>query len=70
MGLIYTEKGPKAIVNRDVCPLSMPAASLLGIPYATGFDDDPCMEVNTRDHVRMILQDGVVHLEILERTTS
>ena len=70
MGLMYTGKGPKAIVNRDVCPLSMPAASLLGVPYATGFDDDPCMEVNTGDHVRLSLQDGVVDLEILERTAS
>ena len=69
MGLIYTGKGPKAIVNRDVCPLSMPAASLLGIPYATGFDNDPCMEVNTGDRVRMSLQNGEVHLEILERTS-
>ena len=70
MGLMYTGKGPKAIVNRDVCPLSMPAASLLGVPYATGFDDDPCMEVNTGDRVRMKLLNGVVNLEILERATS
>lgn len=67
MGLIYTGKGPKAIVNRDVCPLSMPAASLLEIPYATGFDGDPCMDVNSGDRVRMSLQNGEVHLEILER---
>ena len=49
MGLIYTGKGPKGIVNRDVCPLSMPAASLLGVPYATKFDEDPCLEINSGD---------------------
>ena len=28
-GSIYTGKGPKAILNRDICPLTLPAASLL-----------------------------------------
>lgn len=31
MGLIYTGMGPLAIINRDVCPLTLPAASLLGL---------------------------------------
>ena len=37
--LIYTGMGPRAIVNRDVCPLTLPAASLLNVPYAHGFDE-------------------------------
>ena len=67
MGLIYTGKGPIGIVNRDVCPLSMPAASLLGLPYATKFDIDPCMEINSGDHVRMRLRNGEVLLEVISR---
>ena len=67
MGLIYTGKGPKAIINRDVCPLSMPAASLLGVPYATGFDHDPCMEINSGDEIQMKLDNGKVSLEIITR---
>ena len=70
MGLIYTGKGPKAIINRDVCPLSMPAASLLGVPYATGFDDDPCMEINSGDQIRMKLDNGKVSLEIISRVDA
>ena len=31
MGLIYTGYGPKAILNRDICPLTLPAASLLNL---------------------------------------
>ena len=31
MGLIYTGKGPKAIINNDVCPLTLPACSLLNL---------------------------------------
>ena len=43
MGLIYTGKGPKAIVNRDVCSLTLPACSLLDLPYSHGFSEDPCI---------------------------
>tara|TARA_B100000902_G_scaffold15351_1_gene18472 strand:- start:252 stop:1988 length:1737 start_codon:yes stop_codon:yes gene_type:complete len=67
MGLIYTGKGPVGIVNRDVCPLSMPAASLLGIPYATKFDDDPCLKINSGDEISMKLQDGKVTLDVINR---
>ena len=67
MGLLYSGKGPKAIVNRDVCPLTLPAASLLGLPYAMGFDCDPCMEINSGDLVEMTLKDGEVRLVLLER---
>ena len=67
MGLIYTGMGPRAIVNRDVCPLTLPAASLLNVPYAHGFDEDPCLEINSGDDVRMTLQDGVVQLQVVNR---
>ena len=67
MGLIYSGKGPIGIINRDVCPLSMPAASLLGIPYATKFDEDPCLEINSGDEIVMKLEDSTVRLEIIRR---
>jgi predicted aconitase with swiveling domain len=70
MGLIYTNKGPKAIVNRDVCPLTLPAASLLNVPYAHGFDEDPCMEINTGDQVEMRLENGGVVLQVVNRTAA
>jgi hypothetical protein len=70
MGLIYTGKGPKAIVNRDVCPLTLPAASLLNVPYGHGFDADPCMEINTGDEIEMQLEGGTVTLQVLNRTTA
>ena len=67
MGLMYTEMGPKVIVNRDVCPLTLPAASLLGVPYAHGFTDDPTMEVNSGDEVEISLEGGVTTLKVLNR---
>lgn len=70
MGLIYTGKGPKAIINRDVCPLTLPACSLLGVPYGHGFESDPCMQVNSGDLVEMSLVAGKVKLVILERATE
>jgi predicted aconitase with swiveling domain len=70
MGLIYTEQGPKAVVNRDVCPLTLPACSLLGLPYGHGFDDDPCMNINTGDTVEFRRTTHGVELEVLERVGS
>ena len=70
MGLIYTEKGPKAIVNRDVCPLTLPAASLLEVPYAHGFDEDPCLEINTGDEINMHLENGIVTLHVVNRAAA
>ncbi len=70
MGLIYTGFGPIAIVNRDVCPLTLPAASLLGVPYAHGFDSDPTMEVNTGDTVSLSLVEGKVSLVVESRATE
>ncbi|MBE46193.1 MAG: hypothetical protein CMB02_06065 [Euryarchaeota archaeon] len=70
MGLIYTGFGPKAIVNRDVCPLTLPAASLLGVPYAHGFEEDPTIQVNTGDEVLLSLSDGEVILRVEARSTE
>ena len=71
MGLMYRGRGPTAIVNRDVCPLSLPAASLLGLPYAHGFDEDPCLEVNDGDLVELVREaGGAVRLNVLERVTA
>lgn len=70
MGLLYTGRGPQAIVNRDLCPLSLPAASLLGLPYAHGFDEDPCLEVNDGDLVELVREaGGAVRLTVLERAS-
>ena len=70
MGLIYTGKGPMGIVNRDVCPLTLPAASLLDVPYAHGFDVDPTIEINTGDHVEMSLIGGKVSLRVITRSSE
>jgi predicted aconitase with swiveling domain len=69
MGLLYTGKGPKAIINSDVCPLTLPACSLLNVPYGHAFDNDPCMGINDGDLIEMTSQDGVVKIEILERVS-
>ena len=70
MGLIYTGKGPRAIVNCDVCPLTLPAASLLNVPYAHGFESDPTLEVNTGDQVSIKLIEGVVSLSVISRVSE
>ena len=67
MGLIYTGMGPKAIVNSDVCPLTLPACSLLDLPYGHGFEADPCIAINNGDQVEMKRVDGVVTLSVLQR---
>ena len=69
MGLLYTGKGPKAIVNSDVCPLTLPACSLLNLPYGHAFDGDPCMAINDGDFIEMISEDGVVTITVLERAS-
>jgi hypothetical protein len=68
MGLIYTGKGPKAIVNCDVCPLTLPAASLLNVPYAHDFDSNPTLEINDGDEISLTLEDGIVSLSVISRT--
>ena len=67
MGLIYTGNGPKAIINRDVCPLTLPGASLLGLPYAVGFEQDPCLALNSGDEIEMTLENDVVVLKVISR---
>ena len=67
MGLIYTGKGPKAIINNDVCPLTLPACSLLNLPYAYGMSEDLCIRINTGDEIEMKLSNGVVSLKVLNR---
>ena len=69
MGLLYTGKGPKAIINSDVCPLTLPACSLLNVPYGHAFDNDPCMGINDGDLIEMTSHNGVVKIEILERVS-
>ena len=70
MGLIYTNQGPKAIVNTDVCPLTIPAISLLNVPYAHGFSTDPTLEVNSGDEVELSLSGGVTNLKIINRNSE
>ena len=67
MGLIYTGKGPRAIVNRDVCSLTLPACSLLDMPYSHGFNEDPCQAVNHGDKIRVSKVGDKVTLQVLER---
>jgi predicted aconitase with swiveling domain len=67
MGLLYQNKGPLAVVNRDVCPLTLPACSLLNVPYGHGFEQDACMVVNDGDLIRFKRENGSVSIEILER---
>ena len=69
MGLLYTGKGPKAIVNSDVCPLTLPACSLLNVPYGHAFDEDPCLAINDGDFIEMTSVNGRVTIEILERAS-
>ena len=67
MGLIYTGKGPRAIVNRDVCSLTLPACSLLDMPYSHGFDEDPCLAVNDGDKIKVSKVGDKVTLQVLGR---
>ena len=64
MGLIYTGKDPKPWqIN---CPLTLPACSLLGLPYGHGFDDDPCMAV-FGDTVEFTRIEAGVQLKVVHR---
>ena len=67
MGLIYTGKGPRAIVNRDVCSLTLPACSLLDMPYSHGFDEDPCLAVNDGDKIKVSKVGDKVTLQVIQR---
>ena len=70
MGLLYEGRGPRAIVNRDVCPLTLPACSLLGVPYGHGFDADPCLAFNTGDTVELVGDASGLTLRVVERASS
>ena len=67
MELFYRERGPKAIVNSSLDQQMIPACSLLKIPYAHSFNDNPCYGINTKDIVKLELKNGIVKLAVLER---
>ena len=67
MELFYRGKGPKAIVNSNLDQQMIPACSLLKIPYAHSFNDNPCYEINTRDMIKLELKNQYVELEVMER---
>ena len=68
LGLFYNGNGPKAIINTDLDQQTIPACSILGIPYAHSFDNNPCLSVNTGDKIHLELVNGNVKLETLERS--
>jgi hypothetical protein len=70
MGLIYTGKGPSAVVNSQIDQQTLPACSLLGIPYAHSFNIDPCLSINSGDLVEMNLRDGIVNLNVIQRVSE
>ena len=53
--------------RQDVCSLTLPACSLLDVPYSHGFGQDPCLAVNDGDLVRVTKTSNDVVLEVLER---
>ena len=67
LGLFYNGNGPKAIINTDLDQQTIPACSILGIPYAHSFDNNPCLAVNNGDRIRLELKDKRVKLTCLER---
>ena len=67
LGLLYRNHGPLAVVNTELDQQTLPACSLLGVPYAHSFGRDPCLELNSGDQVRLELRDSIVTLELLER---
>jgi len=68
MGLHYQGKGPQAVINRDVCSLTLPACSMLNIPYGHGMDNDPCLEINSGDRVECKRTGDTVTLRVIQRT--
>ena len=67
LGLFYNGNGPIAIINTDLDQQTIPACSLLGIPYAHSFDVNPCQTVNNGDKIKLKLKNGEVKLEALNR---
>ena len=67
LGLLYTGNGPRAVVNTAVDQQTLPACSILSVPYGHSFDGDPCLAVNDGDRVEVVLEHGEVVLRVLER---
>ena len=67
LGLFYNGNGPKAIINTDLDQQTIPACSILNVPYAHSFEENPCLTVNTGDKIKLKLKSGHVGLGISER---
>ncbi|MDP6907406.1 MAG: DUF126 domain-containing protein, partial [Candidatus Marinimicrobia bacterium] len=67
LGLFYNGNGPKAIINTDLDQQTIPACSILNVPYAHSFEKNPCQAINTGDKIKLELKNGCVKLECLER---
>ena len=67
LGLFYNGNGPKAIINTNLDQQTIPACSILGVPYAHSFENNPCLAVNNGDKLRLKLEQGNGKLECLER---
>ena len=67
LGLFYNGNGPKAIINADLDQQTIPACSILGVPYAHSFNDNPCQSVNNGDKIKLELKNGNVKLQCLKR---
>jgi len=48
-----TQKGPKALICRNVHPISVGGAVDAEIPAVDHFDGDPCLEIKTGDRVKI-----------------
>ena len=67
LGLFYNGNGPKAIINTDLDQQTIPACSLLAVPYAHSFEKNPCIEINSEDKINIKLNNGKVSLKVIER---
>ena len=67
LGLFYNGNGPRAIINTDLDQQTIPACSLLAVPYAHSFKDNPCMEINSGDKISLALRDDNVSLRVIDR---
>ena len=67
LGLFYNGNGPKAISNTDLDQQTIPACSILNVPYAHSFEENPCLAVNTGDKIKLKLKSGHVGLGIIDR---
>ena len=56
LGLFYNGNGPKAIINTDLDQQTIPACSLLAVPYAHSFENNPCIEINSKDKINIKLK--------------